>query len=810
MQRKSRWIALATVGGGLIVSCPLPGCSTPAQGSGDGGAGMADATASTCGNGVVEPGEQCDLGPDAGSPSATGCRKDCTWFCNADTLNGDALCNTTHNPCAAVQKCAGTNAGGVLPHTCMVITPALAEGASCGTNLACHKGQCGTPVCGDGVVEAGEECDLGANDGMGMGCNADCTWTCVATDPTRDCAPTACAGQGTCNAQHVCTASTPVEAGTACGSGQVCVGGACVSVECGDGIVEPPEQCDLGAGNGAGTGCETSCTFSCTLSPNSCVTPDLCAGAYVCTAVTVNGGGGQRCELQAAPANGTACPVGGTCQSHLCARASCGNGTVDPGEECDWGAANNVHGTGCEPDCTFSCSTSALSSNACPGLDPCSASPQVCQTTPGPSGATNSGQKCVAAPVLASCATCSSGDICVANVCKPHRCGDSCIVPPETCDPPNGTTCDSTCHGVSCGDGVLEGSEQCDDGNTTNLDGCDSNCNFEQEQRSTNLVLFGSTDTFCTLNALGSQAITTTGVGAIQNGINNDVSTGITSVIFKFMGSAGQPADLSGTTGPVTLGSLAGTPQDADGGAEGGLVDGGYNGNSDLDWWYTVDPTMIDGNRNPLSMLTGTYVNKTLTTTAGNITIKMNLSGSPARLDLWNAKLQVQVGAPTAPTLSTDGMTPGHLASEHIKSGLTTFETTGVGSNGPTGELCGNVTAASLATVVCPPLIAVGGVAACDENYTPSNSLLDVLVGGCNTQGIGVISPTQPDQQETTVSFPSGTTGPYVLSASGSAGKLDTCKDSSSTPKTVPLATCLAGLAYSSAFQFQTDRVILK
>jgi cysteine-rich repeat protein len=44
------------------------------------------------------------------------------------------------------------------------------------------------PVCGDGIVEPPEECDLGPNNGAGKGCQSDCTWTCVATDPKRDCA----------------------------------------------------------------------------------------------------------------------------------------------------------------------------------------------------------------------------------------------------------------------------------------------------------------------------------------------------------------------------------------------------------------------------------------------------------------------------------------------------------------------------------------------------------------------------------------------------------------------------------------------
>ena len=812
MQSMSRWIALASVGGSLAMSLPSGGCSSSSTQSGDGGLDAAPDRSSSCGNGIVEPGEECDPGPDAGPATVTGCN-DCTWFCIADTLNGDALCDD-HNPCNGTEKCAGAKST-ATPHTCAKGTP-LAEGASCGMGVFCHGGMCAAGVCGDGVVDPGEECDQGSNNGTGMGCETSCMFTCVSSDSTRNCAVTsACAGPGTCDdTTHVCAPGTPAADGTACGAGaggQVCVAGACVLVDCGDGVVEPPEQCDFGPGNGIGTGCEGNCTFSCTLSPNSCVSPDICAGANVCTAVVVSGASGQKCERQAAPADGTACAVGGMCQNQLCATANCGNGKVDTGEECDWGQAN-VAGSGCEPDCTFSCSSSSLSTNVCTGIDPCSASPQACQAVAGPAGVTNGGKHCVAATALASCGACPGGDICVANVCEANRCGDGCVVAPETCDPPNGTTCDSSCHAVVCGDGILEGAEQCDDGNTTNLDGCDSNCNFEQEMRTTSLVFFGSTDAFCTTNALGSQAITATGLGAIQKGINADVIAGVTNMIFKFTGSGAEPADLTGTTGPVTLGSLAGVPQDADAGADGGQADGGgYRGNSDVDWWYTVDPTMIDPvARTPLTALTGTYANKTLTTTSGEITVKMNLSGSAARLDLWGARLQIVMGTATAPAMSSNGMPPGHLASEHIKPGLMSCQTAGVGSNGPTGELCGNTRAASFAAVVCPAIIATGGEAACDEGYTAANSLLDVFVGGCSSQGVGIINATQPDQTDPTATFPAGTTKPYRLSASGSAAALDTCKDSSTPPKTVPLATCLAGLAYSSDFQFQSDRVIVK
>jgi cysteine-rich repeat protein len=361
-----------------------------------------------------------------------------------------------------------------------------------------------------------------------------------------------------------------------------------------------------------------------------------------------------------------------------------------------------------------------------------------------------------------------------------------------------------------CGDGKVTGSEQCDDGNTRNLDGCDQSCNFEQIQRATSLQYSTGVDTFCPNNYLGTTVLNY-GLAAIQPMTNNDVASGTTSVIFKFTGSGGKPADLTGTSGPVVLGSLSGLPQ---------MADAGYSGTSDVDWWYTVDPATIDSARNPLSTMAGTYTNKTLTAGPSNLAIKVNLSGSPAALQLWNAAIQVAVGASSTPMTSTGGP-PGHLASEHVLATLTSFENGGVGGSGPTGELCGNITALSLSNVIIPAILAPGGAFACHAfplsggpAYGTTNSLLDVIIGGCASSGSTIISPSAPDQtlasNTFTVQGGGSSTPPYVLSASGSSLAIDTCKDSSSTPKTMALSSCLSGLGYSSAFTFQTDRVIIK
>jgi len=154
--------------------------------------------------------------------------------------------------------------------------------------------------------------------------------------------------------------------------------------------------------------------------------------------------------------------------------------------------------------------------------------------------------------------------------------------------------------------------------------------------------------------------------------------------------------------------------------------------------------------------------------------------------------------AATAPTASASGTTPGHLASENLDPALVSFATTGTAS---TNKMCGNITAESLARVPAPPVLVQGGAAPCTQGYTKDNSLLDMIVGGCDlfifSQVIPAITPTQPD-----------TIGgePFTL-ALDSNHRVASC---TSNGVEVDLTTCLANATYSSYFQFTTDRVIAK
>lgn len=729
-----------------------------------------------CGNGTKEGVEECD---DGNKVDGDGCQADCTLLCKpGDPLRGDPKCDDG-NPCNGTEKCNAK-------FTCDKGT-ALKDGDACGTGKTCKGGDCIVDSCGDGIVTAPEECDDG-NVTNGDGCDS-CKFTCLASDKTRDCsAGASCVTGSTCDpTKHVCSAGSPAADGTAC-TGGTCKGGTCTPAACGDGVVQAGESCDFGAGNGAGTGCEIDCKFSCQKTPtDTCLDTNACNGIEVCANVTVGTGTGQKCNAGTPATDGTVC-TGGTCKGGVCAPTTCGNGTVDAGEDCDFGAGNGP-GTGCENSCKFSCTKSP---DSCPDANLCNGTETCATVTVG--GKT--GQKCNAGTPLAACAACGTG-VCVGGACKSSVCGDSCVdaTKGETCDPPAASTCSATCTKIVaavCGNGTRETGEQCDDGGTANLDGCDSTCKFEQDHRANSVKMqmgSGATDTFCTVNALG-KAISSAASGQVQKPIDDGVAAGTMNVMFNFGGLD----DLSGVSdSAIVLGGLNGTL------SPGGT---GYTGTNDLDWWYVADALSIDASRKPTATLAGSITARTLNAGPGNMTLNVVLSGAAVPLALSSTRIRATTTTANVPKTST-GAPPGHLAAEHLDPALTSFPTM---SN---GELCGNVSAYSLSKIPAPSAVLAGGSTACKEGYTAANSLLDVIVGGCNVTifiTVTAISKTQPDQSDPTA--PVAGAGPKYTLVPGAGKAVTSCTDK--TGATVPLDTCLKSAAYSAFFKFTTDRVIIK
>src|SRR5437016_10897922 len=128
----------------------------------------------------------------------------------------------------------------------------------------------------------------------------------------------------------------------------------CGPERCGDGLVGPDEQCDPGGIGGVpppsfgGATCPAGGSLACAPDCSAIITLPHCA-------LTVT----QPCTTNAE------CPGGETCAAGC---AACGNGFLDPGEECDEGAGNRNAPNHCRPDCILPrCGDATLDFSHCAG-----------------------------------------------------------------------------------------------------------------------------------------------------------------------------------------------------------------------------------------------------------------------------------------------------------------------------------------------------------------------------------------------------------------------------------------------------------
>jgi cysteine-rich repeat protein len=341
------------------------------------------------------------------------------------------------------------------------------DGASCSTNCQFIAGECG-----DGTVDPDEFCDDG-NTTSGDGCRGDCL-----SDET--------CGNGTVDwvAGEQCDPPDDVYCDSECQP--------IVNPACGDGNEDPGEVCDDG-NHIDGDGCSADCLSdeSCgngvvdvvrgeecdDASENSDMTPDACRSD--CTAAGCGDGVIDSNEV---------CDDGNTsdgdgCRGDCLSDETCGNGVLDPGEACDDG--DNDSGDGCRADCRSDescgngivdaivgevCDDATANSNSAP--DACR---MDCSHARCGDGATDTGEVCDDGDN-------DSGDGCRGDCLSNEQCGNGLLdtAAGEQCDDgqdnndAEADACRTDCKSAHCGDNVLDSTEECDppDGGAT----CDASC----------------------------------------------------------------------------------------------------------------------------------------------------------------------------------------------------------------------------------------------------------------------------------------------------------------------------------------------
>lgn len=250
--------------------------------------------APVCGNNITETSEQCD---DGNLINHDGCSDACQNENYNPAWCGDGILFLGHEEC---------DDGNILDSdgcssTCEIEYAQCVVDSDCPVGQICVSGFCQpTYVCGNGVLELGEQCDLGIFNGLNnSGCSATCTLVVIPTPCPQgltlcsdgicslNCSSTdggtICDHDGTCDSNEGCTCDDCNSKQDSCATGLICsfVDGACCNnvsdgicypgcsnmdpdcaiPVCGNGIVEIGEFCDDGIHNGQYGYCSANCNY---------------------------------------------------------------------------------------------------------------------------------------------------------------------------------------------------------------------------------------------------------------------------------------------------------------------------------------------------------------------------------------------------------------------------------------------------------------------------------------------------------------------------------------------------------------------
>jgi len=428
--------------GSATITAPTPSGGGEPAGGADGagdrsalgadgaGAVLGQVQSVTCGNGALDPGEQCDDGPGNSDSRPDACRVRCAHpACGDNVRDANEACDQ------------GTaNAAG--------------EPDACRTD-------CTLPHCGDGVRDRDEECDTGAlrSDTEPGACRTACKLARCGDgvrDPNEACDDANSIDTDACRID--CRSATCGDGvrtlGEECDDGNVTNGDGCQSTcrlpICGDGVLDRGEACDDG-NSASNDGCRSDCTVGCT-ADSACDDARFCNGAERC----VDG----RCQLGGTPRtdDGLTC-TRDACSDALGAPTHSADDTLCPGAA---PRCANALLTTTTPHCLVDRGCSTTTTNiACPGRSASSSA-----------GANGSFSLTTFSP---SCSL--AGDACA----EPLPAVQTCAVPAPACNSATriGTVFAAICDaaGARCGSQVAQTND------CTRLDG--SRCAADQSSFTT-------------------------------------------------------------------------------------------------------------------------------------------------------------------------------------------------------------------------------------------------------------------------------------------------------------------------------------
>ncbi len=450
----------------------------------------------SCGDGVRNSGEQCD---DGNNNNADACPNDCQYAACGDNVK------------EGLEECEPPNVGACLSN-CLFRTGGGGGGGNGSSAASSESSYFTHPVppdgCGNGVVDkAGEECDSGEHQNGYGTCSYDCKLLycgdgVISPQTGEDCEPILKSQEGNVKVFEValcgetCTAPEVSKTGTTIGGCRKFIRPPCSTsssssssqasithYQCGDGTIDPGEECDFGGlctgGSYGGSFWTDKASAAICKSGGGITVPAPEDGCSETCIIEFCGDGllqPRGADNQPSTADDEACDNGSVCSHDATVAcrldADCGNGNT-----CAYNEAKDAN---CSPRCVLSVKN--VVKETLPNSDEVNPIP-IAQSSSMPNQ-----------PMQAYCGNgeieeqeeCDQGDensndaadSCRRN-CTLPRCGDGILDSGEECD--GSLACLSSCilkrqTFAVCGNAITETGEQCDDGNSESNDGCSRFC----------------------------------------------------------------------------------------------------------------------------------------------------------------------------------------------------------------------------------------------------------------------------------------------------------------------------------------------